>query len=386
MSEPLATARRLAATLAESAWERDRAGAPPFAEIALMRESGLLRLLVPRAAGGSGAGWADAVAITRIVSAADASMGHLLGYHYLNHLSALFAATPDQAREIERGLVEESWFLGDSVNPLDPGLSISRAGETITLSGRRSFATGAAVADRILLTFKFEDRGAAILLPRNRAGVRPNDDWDNLGQRLTASGSIDFSDVAVGTDEILGPGLDAPPAPSKPSPMSAMIQTTLGAVQTGIAAGALEAGAAYTRTHSRAWSKSGHARAVDDPLVAAPYGQLSARLAAADALLTRTAEAIAAAIERRATLGEDERAAISLDSFRLKIVSTEVALETSAKIFELMGARATANRFGFDRYWRDARTLSLHDPVAYKALEIGRHLLSGERPEPTTYS
>ena len=30
---------------------------------------------------------------------------------------------------------------------------------------------------------------------------------------------------------------------------------------------------------------------------------------------------------------------------------------------------ATASKFGFDRFWRNARTLTLHDPVAYKARE-----------------
>jgi hypothetical protein len=51
-----------------------------------------------------------------------------------------------------------------------------------------------------------------------------------------------------------------------------------------------------------------------------------------------------------------------------------------------MGARASARKFGFDRYWRDVRTLSLHDPVIYKAREVGDYFVNGRIPEVSTYS
>lgn len=380
------SAQELAARLKASAVERDRAGALPFAEIDWLRQSKLLQLLVPAAAGGADGYWSQAVAATRIVAAADGSIGHLLGYHYLNYLSAVVGALPVQRAQIEHGIVEDNWFLGDSVNPLDPGLVVTREGDTIRLEGKRSFATGAAVADRILLTFRLGERGFVTLLPRERAGVRPNADWDNLGQRLSASGSLSFDGVEIAVEEVLGAGPDAPEPAATPSPISAMIQTMLSVIQLGVAEGALATGAEYTRERSRAWFKSGVDRASDDPLIAAPYGYLSARLAAAGALADATALALDRALARGKDLTAEERAAVSVQSFQLKIVTTEVALETTSKIYELMGARASANRFGFDRYWRDARTLSLHDPLAYKALEVGRFVLTGEHPEPTTYS
>ena len=49
-------------------------------------------------------------------------------------------------------------------------------------------------------------------------------------------------------------------------------------------------------------------------------------------------------------------------------------------------ARATASRHGFDRYWRDLRTFSLHDPVAYKFRDLGNYVLNGEYPAPSQYS
>ncbi len=52
----------------------------------------------------------------------------------------------------------------------------------------------------------------------------------------------------------------------------------------------------------------------------------------------------------------------------------------------MTGARSTATAEGLDRFWRNVRTHTLHDPVAYKRREVGRWVLEGELPEPTWYS
>jgi alkylation response protein AidB-like acyl-CoA dehydrogenase len=36
--------------------------------------------------------------------------------------------------------------------------------------------------------------------------------------------------------------------------------------------------------------------------------------------------------------------------------------------------------FGLDRYWRDLRTHSLHDPLGYKRRQEGAYLLKNEFP------
>jgi alkylation response protein AidB-like acyl-CoA dehydrogenase len=69
-----------------------------------------------------------------------------------------------------------------------------------------------------------------------------------------------------------------------------------------------------------------------------------------------------------------------------KVVSTDVGLEVTAGVFEVLGSRATGKKYGFDRFWRDVRTHTLHDPVAYKRREVGSWKLLGERPEPTWYT
>jgi alkylation response protein AidB-like acyl-CoA dehydrogenase len=61
-------------------------------------------------------------------------------------------------------------------------------------------------------------------------------------------------------------------------------------------------------------------------------------------------------------------------------------LEVSSRIFEVTGTRSTTAALGLDRHWRNVRTHTLHDPVAYKRREVGAFLRRDEIPEPTWYS
>ncbi len=66
--------------------------------------------------------------------------------------------------------------------------------------------------------------------------------------------------------------------------------------------------------------------------------------------------------------------------------SSRTALDVTSRIFELMGARATATSYGFDRFWRNIRTHTLHDPVFYKAREVGNYALNGTITATPLYS
>lgn len=58
-----------------------------------------------------------------------------------------------------------------------------------------------------------------------------------------------------------------------------------------------------------------------------------------------------------------------------KVVTTDTGLKVTAGVFEVTGSRATGKKVGLDRFWRDIRTHTLHDPVAYKNRELGEFLL-----------
>ncbi len=92
---------------------------------------------------------------------------------------------------------------------------------------------------------------------------------------------------------------------------------------------------------------------------------------------------IEGAIERGVALDPERRTAAAAVVYAAKVNSTKVSLEVASRIFDLMGARSTSARYGFDRFWRNIRTHTLHDPVAYKAREVGNFAINGRiTPDP----
>jgi alkylation response protein AidB-like acyl-CoA dehydrogenase len=116
------------------------------------------------------------------------------------------------------------------------------------------------------------------------------------------------------------------------------------------------------------------------------YGEMHVQIASAAALMDQAALALERAWAREAALSADERGACAVSVYAAKVAAGRAALEVTSQVFEVMGARATAARFRFDRFWRNARTLTLHDPLDYKVREVGDHILNGRFPSPSFYS
>ena len=73
-------------------------------------------------------------------------------------------------------------------------------------------------------------------------------------------------------------------------------------------------------------------------------------------------------------------AAAQLAVAESKVLTTEIAVQASSKLFELAGTRSTLAESNLDRHWRNARTHTLHDPVRWKYAIIGNHALNGVNP------
>ncbi|MET9384409.1 acyl-CoA dehydrogenase family protein [Streptomyces sp. NPDC002928] len=387
--EWIVRAREVADALAVDALERDRAGQDPVAELRLLREAGLPALLIPRRFGGAGQGWRTALAVVREIARADGSIAQLLGYHYINLDNLWLAAGPEAQERYARPSAEGQWLWGDAVNPIDPDLKLTPNpdGNGYRLDGTKTFATGASTGDVVLTSGEVTGTGEQLLLvvPHDAPGLTFGQDWDNLGQRLSASGGAGFDGVPIAPDQVIASLAKEHTSP-RSSLITPIIQAVFGHLYLGIAEGALAAARAYTRGTSRPWVLSGLASATEDPYRLADYGDLVARLAATAALADRVAGHVQAAVDRGAELTWQERGELAVEVAALKVVSTDVALDTTTKVFELTGARATANRHGFDRFWRNVRTHTLHDPVSYKRREVGDHYLNGTLPDFTLYT
>jgi alkylation response protein AidB-like acyl-CoA dehydrogenase len=383
-----ARAEDISADLTARGAALDAAGRPPLDEIQILKAAGLLNALHPREIGGGGIDWVSALKLVRILSRGETSIGQLLGYHYVNSQYIYWGASdPAKAKALALETVSRNLYWGAAVNPRDPGLVLSRKGEGFVLNGRKSFSTGARVSDRINVNAAIDGKIANFVIPTDRPGYIANDDWDNMGQRLSDSGSVEFRDFPVWEDDFIQPLADAQNKPPVLATFNTpLIQLVFVNFYLGTAEGALNAALEYVRTTTRPWITSGAEKASDDPYILERIGEYRSTLKASIALADQAAGHVQDALARGRSVTERQRGEAAVAAYEAKVHSTHVSLDITSKVFELMGARATATHYGFDRYWRNVRTHTLHDPVFYKAREVGEFALNGRIPEVSLYS
>jgi alkylation response protein AidB-like acyl-CoA dehydrogenase len=381
-----AIALNVAKALAANAVERDRTAGIPTEEIDILKKSGLLLLSIPQRYGGIGATWSEVYKVIQTLSAADGSSGQL----YANHITLVTAGEAigrfDQAEQYYRLTSYRNLFWANAANTRDARLKITPDGDGFVVNGIKSFGTGVVMGDLNVIAAIQEgvETPIVFVLPKTRAGITYNYDWHNMGQRRTASGSYTFDNVRVNPAEILGP----PPVLESAFPSLIFLVTQLSKtfVYLGIAEGALAAARDYTLTNTRPWIGSGVETASQDPFIVHHYGEFWTELQAAIALAETAAQKIDTGWQKGTSLTFAERGEIAIAVAAAKAFAAKVGLHITTRMFEVTGARATASSYGFDRYWRDLRTFTLHDPIDYKLRDVGNWFLNDIFPTPSQYS
>lgn len=382
----LAIAKSLAEEFAETAVERDKAGDTPKHERDRIRQSGLLDLIIPEEFGGAGETWITAFKISRELAKVDSSIAHVYSYHHLGVVIPHIFGSQTQKSYYYSETVRQNWFWCNALNPLDKRTILIPEGNNFRLSGTKSFCSGSKDSDILPITAINSETNDLLILaiPTQREGITIQDDWDNIGQRQTDSGSITFDNVLVQADEIFGNRTNN----SQPfSTFRALLtQLNLANIYLGIAQGAFAAAKNYTRTLTRPWLTSGVESATQDPYILQHYGNLWVDLQAVECLTDKAGEQLQTAWEKQWNLTAEERGECAVAIATAKVAATKVGLELTNRIFEVMGARSTSSKYGFDRYWRNLRTFTLHDPVDYKVRDIGNWILNDEYPKPNFYA
>lgn len=379
----LRVARETADDLATDAVAREQAGKPPFDEVSRLREAGLLTLLLPASSGGGGADWRTAYAVVREVAAADGAIGQLLGCHYLLSWTARFLGAPAPAARVERRSAAEQWCWGGGLAAREPGLTLTRTGGGQVLDGRQSYATGVLVADRLAVRAVRADTGEpfAVAVDPARHGVGVDADGDAFGQRLAAGGSVEFDAVPVTGDDVLG-SLSADedvlsPAAALMSPVGRLLSVQL---RLGMAEGVLAEAREYSRAAHPAPRSAWPAAASEDPHALAAYGELTVLTRSASALAEQALEAVHGGLARGEDLTYDEYAEASVLVAMAEAAASRAAQESTARALDVVGTRSVSARLGFDRFWRNARTHTLHEPVTHRLHEVGDYFLNGAHP------
>lgn len=385
LSNPyLREAAALREAFAIDAAERDKAGGQPIAQLRQLKASGLLRLAIPKTYGGEGQPWSTVLRVVRELARADGSLGHLFGYHTASQSAGWLYGSSEQAAALYQRSARNNWFWANNGNSRARSLQGRRDGEGWILNGHKPFTSGSHIADYLSITWLDEQTGETVggTIPATRTGWKSLNDWDAIGQRQTGSGTCTYENVRVEPHEVHAPGATAGAPFRTITPF--VQQSVLLNVFLGSAQGALLTAREYTRGESRSWVHSGVERHVDDPWVKRVYGDLYTRTLAATALADQALAALDEVWQLGFALTAEQRGRHAIPIAAANAFAGNTALDVTSKIFEVTGARATANRFGFDRFWRNVRTHTLHNPEEYKTRNVGTWFLTGEPPAPST--
>ncbi|SAK48479.1 Acyl-CoA dehydrogenase-like protein [Caballeronia fortuita] len=385
-SEPLEAVLR---EWAKTAAARDKAGGTAFHERRLLRESGLLRLSLPVEYGGDGAPWSTTLDVVRRMAQVDSSLAHLFAFHHLQLATIRLFGSDAQIDHWSSETVAQGWFWGNALNPLDKSTralpSNAEDAGGYLFDGRKSFCSGARDSDQLLAS-AFDGDGRLLIgvTPTNRAGIAVLDDWDNMGQRQTDSGTVIFERVPIAADELLlNPGpLSSPFATLRPL----LAQSILCHIYLGIGEGALQAARDATLSQTRPWIASQAERPAEDPYVIVHFGDFFVALEGARLLVERSMQAFDRAWERGLALTESERGEVAVAVASAKVAAARAGLDVAHRMFEVTGARSTTAALRLDRFWRNVRVHTLHDPLDYKVRELGDWALNGRIPKPSFYS
>jgi SfnB family sulfur acquisition oxidoreductase len=380
-AEAVAVAAELAAEFACDAARRDAERILPRAELDRLSASGLLGITVPRSHGGAEVGARTLGEVVRLLSAADGSIGQIPQNHFFfvevlkeNGTAGqrdLFYAELLAGRRFGNALAEKgSRHALEFATRLKP-----RADGSYILTGTKNYSTGALFAHWIpVFALAPDDSLTAAFVPHDAPGVTVVDDWDGIGQRGTASGTVRFTDVHVPADRVVPHHLTF----DRPEVFGAFGQFIHAAVDTGIARAALEEGGELIRDIARPWGESGADRAEEEPLVIQRFGELALLVRAAEALLDRAGAAIDAARGAQDDEGLAAEASVAVAAARAQ--ADTAALTVANDVFALIGTRSVTGGRGLDRHWRNARTHTLHDPRRWKIQHLGNHALNGIAP------
>ncbi|CAG9167736.1 SfnB family sulfur acquisition oxidoreductase [Cupriavidus respiraculi] len=380
-ADAIRTARELAGAFARDAVARDQARRLPWRELEAFTDSGLWAITVPRDHGGPGVSSGTLAEVVATISAADGSLGQIPQNHFYALEVLRVGGTEAQQRFFHERVLAGERF-GNALAEIGHKdfkrrTRIEPDGDGWRVNGNKFYCTGALYAHWIPTLVVAQEAGREVtylaFVPRGAQGVSIVDDWDGFGQRLTGSGSVSFDNVRVEREWVV-PFLASFERPTSIGPFAQLLHA---AIDLGIGRGAFDATLTFVRERARAWVGAGVERAADDPLTIHQVGDVAVRLRAAEALLRRAARAVDVA---RGAPDERSVAEASIAVAEARALTTTASLLASNKLFELGGTAATLDHQGLDRFWRNARTHTLHDPVRWKYHAVGNFHLNGKLP------
>jgi alkylation response protein AidB-like acyl-CoA dehydrogenase len=370
--------------------ERDRERILPFDVIERIRRLRLGALRIPVGEGGHGASLRELFDIVIQLADADPNVAHILRNHFVGVERIVNSPRSERNRRWIRAAAEGAIF---SLAATELGAKrsgsmevhatrLTRDGDGYRLDGEKYYSTGCLYADYLSIPARTPDEvSATVIVPARRDGIELVDDWDGFGQRLTGTGTTLLKNVWVEADELVLP-TDAD------NRRFAYISTILfvTALNAGITQSVVREATSLVHKRPRTFYHAVAEQAADDPLLQTVVGQLAANAFAAQSIVLAAADALDALVAAAATSDAAADAAsldASLCAAKAKLVVDDLALRSASLLFEVGGASSAKRSENLDRHWRNARTLALHNPAAFKARALGDYQLN-QTPPPNT--
>lgn len=366
--------------IAEGAVDRERTRTLPHEQVRWLSDAGFTAVTVPVDAGGSGATAGDLFALLVRLAEADSNLPQLLRAHFAFVEELLL--DPEVVRR-------DRWFERIAAGDVFGNASHERSGAGVgrlathvvpdgdgwRLHGEKYYSTGTVFADWTTVSAETPDgHVVGVTVPVDAPGVDVRDDWNGFGQRLTGSGTTRFDGVEVELWQLRAARDD------RRTPLPAFLQTVLLASLAGVARATARDAVAFVRSRTRHYQHGAGKTAATDPLVQTVVGRIAADAVAAEALVLHGAAAIERAhhaLVDGVCDAADHVEAAELATIQVQQNVVELVLRATTTLFEVGGASATDRNRALDRHWRNARTLSSHNPLVFQQRIIGNHLVNG---------
>ncbi|WP_336767987.1 acyl-CoA dehydrogenase family protein [Pantoea endophytica] len=370
--------------IAEGTVARERERTLPHQPISWLKEAGFGTVRIPQEKGGWGASLPQLFQLLTELAEADSNLPQALRAHFAfveDRLNQPDSAERDRwfGRFIDGELVGSGWTeigtvkLGDVITRVTPGES------GWTLSGEKFYSTGTLFADWIdVYARRNDNQGDVIaLVNTHQPGVTREDDWDGFGQRLTGSGTTRFANAHVEQEHVYD-------FATRFRYQTAFYQHVLLATLAGIGRAVARDGAQAVAARNRVYSHGNGGVARQDAQILQVIGEITSLAFAVEATVLRATHSLQSAYVAHVSSDEAQVAAANVlaeaEAGQAQVIASEMVTRAATELFNALGASDTRVSKALDRHWRNARTLSSHNPVVYKARDIGDWKVNGTAP------
>ncbi len=376
--------RPIFAEIARGAAERDRERILPHEAIAALKDAGFGAVRLPVRDGGAGASIPQLFQLLIELAAADSNLPQALRAHFA-FVEDWLNVPPDadQRAWFDRfasgQIVGSAWSEVGNVAVGQVQTQVSQRDGRFVVNGAKYYSTGTIYADWIDVYAQREADGSDVIaaVSTHQPGVVREDDWDGFGQTTTGSGTTRFNDAVVEPRNVID-------FARRFKYQTAFYQLFHVATLAGIAEAVQRDAAELVRTRKRVYSHGNAPHVSEDAQIQQVVGEIASWAYAARAVALLAAEPAQRAYEARFGGNEAlERAAnveAEIASAQSQLTASDFALRAATHLFDALGASATSTRLALDRHWRNARTVSSHNPLVYKARIVGDWAINGTEP------